>query len=96
MIRLLYFNRERHSVRFHSSLRPMWHDHCGDGSRSRSLGEYSSMKSLGSSIAQFAAIIIIMIALAMSTAAFSMWLGDGANSHGAGAGAQPLWATASP
>jgi hypothetical protein len=51
------------------------------------------MKSLGSSIAQFAAIIIFMITLAISTAAFSMWLGDGTKSQGGGEGAKPLRAT---
>jgi hypothetical protein len=47
------------------------------------------MKSLGSTIAQFAAIILILITLAVSTAAFSMWLGDGTKLHGDGEGAQP-------
>jgi hypothetical protein len=57
-------------------------------------GLYSIMKSLGSSIAQFAAIIIILITLAVSTAAFSMWLGDGTKSNGAVEGSQRLRAAA--
>jgi hypothetical protein len=51
------------------------------------------MKSLGSSIAQFAVIIMFMITLAVSTAAFSMWLGDGKKLRGNGVGAQRFLAT---
>jgi preprotein translocase subunit SecY len=74
-------------------LRPTWHDHCPESEQIKVYGGYSNMKSLGSSIAQFAAIIIFMITLAISTAAFSMWLGDGTKSHGGGGGAKPLRAT---
>jgi hypothetical protein len=53
-------------------------------------GNNSHMKALGSTIAQFAAIIVIMITLAVSTAAFSMWLGDGTKSGGAGEASQRM------
>jgi hypothetical protein len=51
-------------------------------------GRYSNVKLLGRIIVQFAAIIVIMITLAVSTAAFSMWLGDGTRLHGDREGAQ--------
>jgi hypothetical protein len=70
------------------SLRPAWHGHCSDSVKIDVQGRYSNMKSLGSTIAQFAAIIVIMITLAVSTAAFSMWLGDGTKLHEDGEGAQ--------
>lgn len=75
------------------SLRPAWHDHCSDSVKIDVKGRYSNMKSLGSTIAQFAAIIMIMITLAVSTAAFSMWLGDGTKLDGDVEGAQRLLVT---